>query len=123
MTATHRMDLSSSVFKGLSFHVDTGLDQAAVAQDIQSMSLVRKVWPISLYDTQDFATAPYANTTNSTSDTFSTHRMGHVDQLHAEGLTGEGTIVAIIDTGIDYNHPALGGCFGPGCKVARVSRL
>ena len=34
------------------------------------------------------------------------------------GLTGEGIKVAIIDTGIDYDHPDLGGCFGPGCKVA-----
>ena len=123
MDATHRMDLSSSLFKGLSFHVDTGLDQAVVAQDIQAMPLVRKVWPISLYDTQGFATAPYTNESNSTSssDTFSTHLMGHVDKLHAEGLTGNGTFVAVIDTGIDYLHPALGGCFGPGCKVAFVS--
>ncbi|KAH0289101.1 subtilisin-like protein [Aureobasidium namibiae CBS 147.97] len=120
MNPTHRMDLSSSIFKGLSFHVDTGLDQAVVASDIQAMPIVRKVWPISLYDKQDFATAPWTNGSNSSSssDTFSTHIMGHVDRLHAEGLTGNGTFVAIIDTGIDYNHPALGGCFGPGCKVA-----
>ncbi|MBK8051567.1 MAG: S8 family serine peptidase [Anaerolineales bacterium] len=26
--------------------------------------------------------------------------------------------VAIIDTGIDYTHPDLGGCFGIGCRVA-----
>ena len=26
--------------------------------------------------------------------------------------------MAVIDTGVDYMHPALGGCFGPGCKVA-----
>lgn len=125
MNPTHRMDLSSSIFKGLSFHVDTGLDQAVVASDIQAMPIVRKVWPISLYDKQDFATAPYANGSNSStsSDTFSTHIMGHVDRLHAEGLTGNGTFVAIIDTGIDYNHPALGGCFGPGCKVAYASDL
>jgi hypothetical protein len=123
MNPTHRMDLSSSLFKGLSFHVDTGLDQAVVASDIQAMPIVRKVWPISLYDKQDFATAPYANGSNSStsSDTFSTHLMGHVDRLHAEGLTGNGTFVAVIDTGIDYLHPALGGCFGPGCKVAYVS--
>ncbi|KAG9597015.1 subtilisin-like protein, partial [Aureobasidium melanogenum] len=122
MNPTHRMDLSSSLFKGLSFHVDTGLDQAVVASDIQAMPIVRKVWPISLYDTQDFATAPYTNGSNSTtsSDTFSTHLMGHVDRLHAEGLTGNGTFVAIIDTGVDYLHPALGGCFGPGCKIAHV---
>jgi subtilisin family serine protease len=25
--------------------------------------------------------------------------------------------VAVIDTGVYYLHPALGGCFGPGCKV------
>jgi len=35
------------------------------------------------------------------------------------GLTGRGVKVAVIDTGIDYNHPDLGGCFGPGCRVAK----
>jgi subtilisin family serine protease len=24
----------------------------------------------------------------------------------------------VIDTGVDYKHPSLGGCFGPGCKVS-----
>jgi minor extracellular serine protease Vpr len=33
------------------------------------------------------------------------------------GLTGQGIRVAIIDTGVDYDHPDLGGCFGPGCRV------
>src|SRR4029077_3909241 len=33
------------------------------------------------------------------------------------GTRGRGVTVAVIDTGIDYTHPALGGCFGPGCKV------
>src|SRR5439155_25507784 len=30
---------------------------------------------------------------------------------------GQGVTVAVIDTGIDYTHPALGGGFGPGFKV------
>lgn len=33
------------------------------------------------------------------------------------GATGAGTSIAIIDTGVDYNQPALGGGFGPGYKV------
>lgn len=32
-------------------------------------------------------------------------------------LTGAGTAVAVIDTGIDYEHPYLGGGFGAGHKV------
>ena len=35
------------------------------------------------------------------------------------GLTGRGVKVAIIDTGVDYDHPDLGGCFGPGCRVEK----
>lgn len=32
-------------------------------------------------------------------------------------VTGAGTSIAIIDTGVNYNDPALGGGFGPGHKV------
>jgi subtilisin family serine protease len=33
------------------------------------------------------------------------------------GYTGAGVRVAVMDTGLDYDHPDLGGCFGPGCRV------
>jgi subtilisin family serine protease len=33
------------------------------------------------------------------------------------GVTGAGVRVGVIDTGLDYHHPDLGGCFGPGCRV------
>jgi hypothetical protein len=33
------------------------------------------------------------------------------------GLDGSGETIAIIDSGVDYTLPALGGCFGPSCKV------
>jgi subtilisin family serine protease len=33
------------------------------------------------------------------------------------GLTGTGVRVAVIDTGVDYHHPDLGGGFGPGSRV------
>lgn len=44
--------------------------------------------------------------------------MTGADVAQAElGLSGAGIRVGIIDTGIDYHHPDLGGCFGPGCRV------
>ncbi|OTA98333.1 hypothetical protein M426DRAFT_17530 [Hypoxylon sp. CI-4A] len=43
--------------------------------------------------------------------------MTQVDKLLAEGYTGKGFRIGLVDTGVDYNHPALGGCFGKGCLV------
>jgi subtilisin family serine protease len=37
----------------------------------------------------------------------------------ALGLTGRGVRVAVIDTGVDYDHPDLGGGFGPGFRVEK----
>lgn len=51
-------------------------------------------------------------------DANSPHVMTQVDKLRAQGLTGKGIKVAVVDTGIDYTHPALGGCFGKGCLVS-----
>ena len=45
------------------------------------------------------------------------HALTGVDKLHTQGVFGEGIIVGVIDTGVDFTHPALGGCFGQGCKI------
>ncbi|KAF9264125.1 subtilisin-like protease [Marasmius fiardii PR-910] len=50
-------------------------------------------------------------------DTESTHVLTGVDKLHAQGISGKGIKIGILDTGIDYTHPALGDGFGPGHKV------
>ncbi|KAL2886459.1 Minor extracellular protease vpr [Ceratocystis lukuohia] len=47
----------------------------------------------------------------------STHDMTQVNKLHAKGYRGKGIKIAVIDSGIDYLHPDLGGCFGKGCLV------
>ncbi|KAJ7772724.1 subtilisin-like protease [Mycena maculata] len=51
-------------------------------------------------------------------DSESTHISTGVDKLHAKGITGKGIKIGIIDTGVDYTHPFLGGGFGPGFKIA-----
>ncbi|KAI0101973.1 subtilisin-like protein [Hypoxylon sp. NC0597] len=48
----------------------------------------------------------------------STLEMAGVDKLHQLGIKGKGVKVGIVDTGVDYRHPALGGGFGPGFKIA-----
>jgi subtilisin family serine protease len=35
-------------------------------------------------------------------------------------VTGQGVRIAVLDTGIDFTHPALGGCLGDDCKVIRA---
>ncbi len=44
--------------------------------------------------------------------------MSDVDKLHASGIKGASVKIAVIDTGVDYRHPSLGGCLGPGCKIS-----
>lgn len=41
---------------------------------------------------------------------------GLVD-AHGNSLKGNGIRIGVIDTGIDYTHPDLGGCIGSDCKV------
>lgn len=37
--------------------------------------------------------------------------------MHQAGHFGEDVVIAIVDSGIDYTHPAFGGGFGPGYRV------
>src|SRR5262249_15337962 len=41
----------------------------------------------------------------------------HSDEANLQGATGAGTAIAVVDTGVDYNNPALGGAPFPNAKV------
>ncbi|KAG8763401.1 hypothetical protein FRC12_008567 [Ceratobasidium sp. 428] len=64
------------------------------------------------------AVGPGAGINPGAPDNYPPHKMTGVNGLHAKGIFGKGITIGIIDTGIDYTHPALGGKFGPGNKVA-----
>lgn len=49
---------------------------------------------------------------------YSTLQVTGVEQLHEAGILGHGVKVGVLDSGIWYDHPDLGGGFGPGFKVA-----
>ncbi|KAJ0274775.1 hypothetical protein COL940_009172 [Colletotrichum noveboracense] len=55
---------------------------------------------------------------DAASANYSTHHTTGMNRLHENGVFGEGAKVGVVDSGIQYSHPALGGGFGAGFKVA-----
>lgn len=134
--AEHRMHLANStLFHGASFHVRNASshDHAGLFASMKTRAQVKAIWPIRTVSLNVGKPAPHdvplpasssgarsihrRTVANETTDTFSPHLMTQIDKLHAQGVTGKGFRIAIVDSGIDYHHPALGGCFGPGCLV------
>ncbi|KAH9903609.1 peptidase S8/S53 domain-containing protein [Xylariomycetidae sp. FL2044] len=48
---------------------------------------------------------------------YSVHGITGVAALHEQGIVGEGAVVALVDSGVQYTHPALGGGIGPNFTV------
>ncbi|EJP61235.1 subtilase-like protein [Beauveria bassiana ARSEF 2860] len=116
---TIRRQFNSSVFYGLSVQLPNTTMAEHGMELMEQMPGVVRVWPVEVtrqpVEIQTEHPAAYQRRGNSAPWN---HVMTQVDKLHAEGFTGSGIRVAVIDTGIDYTHPALGGCFGKGCRVA-----
>lgn len=49
---------------------------------------------------------------------FSVLSQFQADRVQATGNKGKGVKIGVIDGGVDYTLPVLGGCFGNGCKIA-----
>ncbi|KXH55710.1 subtilase [Colletotrichum salicis] len=120
---SQRLSLDSKVFKGVSIHVEGFNNETA--RKIAGFPQVKKLWPVPLISVpkleitwtgKDKTSSKYKRQINST-DNWPPHVMTQVDKLRAKGFIGTGLKIGIVDTGIDYTHPALGGCFGPGCLV------
>ncbi|KAK8057880.1 hypothetical protein PG996_011817 [Apiospora saccharicola] len=131
-----RMSMGSSkIFNGASFKVldAAGHDSLKLLDLIRAKPAVKAVWPVR---TVTLDTGKMENPKTATSptpagsqqkrqeshskddeDTFMPHLMTQIDRLHALNITGKGFRIAMMDSGVDYTHPSLGGCFGPGCLV------
>ncbi|HSN86364.1 MAG TPA: S8 family serine peptidase [Thermoanaerobaculia bacterium] len=94
------------LWNGLSVTVD-----AAGLAKLSRMAEVKNLYPVVAIARPE--TAPDPAPELSTAITMTQADIAQNDL----GLTGHGIRVAIMDTGVDYDHPDLGGCFGPGCRV------
>jgi len=73
---------------------------------------VKNVYPVGIIDLPEPQQGPAP-------ELFTSLAMIGADIAQSElGFTGEGIKVAVMDSGIDYDHPDLGGGFGEGCRVA-----
>ncbi|KAL7416629.1 peptidase S8/S53 domain-containing protein [Mrakia frigida] len=108
---------SMGLFVGASIKVDD-----ANAATILALPSVIGVYPVTLVDrptTKADLTVGVDSFAVNPTDTYSTHAMTGVDRLHNQGILGAGRFIAVVDSGIDFTHEALGGCFGAGCKVTK----
>ncbi|CAK7209754.1 hypothetical protein SBRCBS47491_000548 [Sporothrix bragantina] len=130
--ASRKMDLNFKLFRGASiqFHAANETSASDATEQLAALPAVKRMWPVRQYhipehtrhwagdDTSLEKEGNSETARRAAEDTFSTHVMTQVDQLRAKGITGKGVRVAVVDTGVDFLHPALGGCFGPGCLVS-----
>jgi subtilisin family serine protease len=101
----------NALFNGFSVRVGSARDVAKLA----TLSGVAGIWPVDTIA----APNPEVIPGGSAPDLATALAMTGADiAQNTLGYTGAGIKVAVMDTGIDYNHPDLGGCFGAGCRVA-----
>ncbi|CAH7666967.1 peptidase S8/S53 domain-containing protein [Phakopsora pachyrhizi] len=119
LNVPHRvvLDLTSivpDVFYGVSVELDRDEDSALLEQSTQILKFnpVMKVTPI---DT--LARKIVDPSVEQVDGAYPPHVQANITELHQMGIYGEGVKVALIDSGIDCKHPALGNGFGEGFKI------
>lgn len=104
-------NFTTTLFNGASFDV-ANEELGTTLQRLKETGNVKNVWPARYLKLFDYASSP------SDKPFWNPHNFTGVQQLHERGLTGKGITVAVVDTGVSYDHPALGGGLGEGYKVA-----
>lgn len=70
------------------------------------------IWPVYVRTQTPFANPVVPSGPGDSAlppDLVPAHRMMGIDRLQAQGYTGKNVKIAVIDSGIDYNHPTFGG--------------
>ncbi|KAH7310733.1 subtilase [Stachybotrys elegans] len=84
---------------------------------VEALPGVQRVWPNNLV-LMEPEKVGRSFSDDAASANYTQHISTGVAAMHAAGIFGKGVKIGVVDTGIDYTHPALGGGFGEGFKVA-----
>lgn len=105
-----RMSLDYKLFKGVSVQLDDLENAKEKASNMAGSRAIKNMWPVEIYDlpksnmawagTPSKSPKSLFNRDDSSEDGYSTHVMTQIDKLHAEGYTGQGVKIAVIDTGV-----------------------
>ncbi|OHE91370.1 subtilase [Colletotrichum orchidophilum] len=109
--ATVYKTFRSDVFTGVSVEL-TGDNE----EDLRLLQGASNVWP-SRRVQRAVVESGRAFSGDVSAGNYNIHGITGVQKLHEEGILGKGAKVAVVDAGVDYTHPALGGGFGEGFKV------
>ncbi|KAJ2617038.1 hypothetical protein H4S08_000522 [Coemansia sp. RSA 1365] len=94
----------TNAFNGISVATTKGLDPVHLA----NTEGVLRVWPVRYH----YAFSPSRGSAQLNSTESYLHRMTGVQKTFEDlGLNGKGVKIGIVDSGVDYNHPDLGGCW------------
>ncbi|KAJ3314247.1 hypothetical protein HDU76_002445 [Blyttiomyces sp. JEL0837] len=129
----------NTLFHGLSVVLPGGYSDA---EKLLDLDIVKDVWPVNVYQRpinpnhhshgteKLMASTASLNPLHENTEGPQPHLPRLLDQTWSQinfhvstkpflnTKRGDGIKIGIIDSGIDYTHPGLGGCFGNGCTFA-----
>ncbi|KAJ3192789.1 hypothetical protein HK101_005963 [Irineochytrium annulatum] len=112
---TVRTVISTNLFNGVSVSIPAGTSNADTDTLVQSIPGVTRIFRVN----KRYVPTPQSVSVG-TLPPEAIHSLTGVNEARKKyGVDGTGINVAVIDTGVYYLHPALGGGFGPGFKVSK----